>query len=122
MKACTGFRPILFITHDLALSHYISDRAVILYRGSEVEMGSTEEIYGNPLHPYTRMLMACTPRLDQKWEDGAVELKAQRAAPTAGCVYYGRCALSGRNEACAPKRPALVDADVDHAVACTCRN
>jgi len=43
---------ILFITHDLSLGYHISERAVILYRGYVVEMGATEELYDNPLHPY----------------------------------------------------------------------
>jgi peptide/nickel transport system ATP-binding protein len=60
---------VLFITHDLSLGHYISERAVILYRGRVVEMGATEGVFDKPLHPYTRMLVACVPRLDRKWEE-----------------------------------------------------
>jgi len=44
---------VLFITHDLSLGYYISERAVILYRGCVAEMGATGGVYGNPLHPYT---------------------------------------------------------------------
>jgi peptide/nickel transport system ATP-binding protein len=82
---------ILFITHDLSLGYYISERAVILYRGRVVEMGATERIYFNPLHPYTKMLMASVPRLDQKWEEVDVDLKAKQSELTGGCVYYDRC-------------------------------
>ena len=60
---------ILFITHDLSLGNYLSDRTVILRRGRIVEMGATGRVFGNPLHPYTRMLLASVPKLDRKWED-----------------------------------------------------
>ena len=59
---------ILFITHDLSLGNYISDRTVILRRGRVVEMGGTQRVFGNPLHPYTRMLLASVPHLHRKWE------------------------------------------------------
>ena len=58
---------IVFITHDLALGSYISDSTVILHRGRIVERGSTEKVFGNPLHPYTRRLLESVPRLDSKW-------------------------------------------------------
>ena len=65
---------ILFITHDLSLGHYLSDRTVILRRGRIVEMGATERVFGNPLHPYTRMLLASVPQLHRKWgDDGGSE-------------------------------------------------
>jgi ABC-type oligopeptide transport system ATPase subunit len=58
---------ILFITHDLSLGNYISDRTVILRSGAIVEMGDTPKVYGNPQHPYTQMLLASVPRLGVKW-------------------------------------------------------
>jgi peptide/nickel transport system ATP-binding protein len=58
---------ILFITHDLSLAYYLSDRAVILQRGRVVEMGTTERVFQNPLHGYTQMLLGCVPRIDSKW-------------------------------------------------------
>jgi ABC-type oligopeptide transport system ATPase subunit len=60
---------ILFITHDLSLGNYLSDRIVILRRGRIVEMGATERVFGNPLHSYTRMLLASVPTLHRKWGD-----------------------------------------------------
>jgi ABC-type oligopeptide transport system ATPase subunit len=60
---------ILFITHDLSLGNYISDRTVILRRGAVVEMGSTARVFDNPLHPYTKMLLASVPLLHEKWGD-----------------------------------------------------
>ena len=58
---------ILFITHDLSLGNYISDRTMILRRGCVVEMGTTPSVFGNPLHPYTKTLLASVPQLHTKW-------------------------------------------------------
>lgn len=64
---------ILFITHDLSLGNYISDRTVILRHGRIVEMGGTQRVFGNPLHPYTKMLLASVPQLHRKWRDDPAE-------------------------------------------------
>ena len=61
---------ILFITHDLSLGNYISDRTMIMRRGAIVEMGPTERVFGNPLHAYTRLLLASVPQLHSKWTRG----------------------------------------------------
>jgi peptide/nickel transport system ATP-binding protein len=109
---------ILFITHDLNLGYYISERAIILYRGSVVEMGSTQKIYYNPLHPYTKMLMASIPRLDKKWEEVEAGLEAEHFELTEGCVYYGRCPTIDRDGCCSKSRPSLIEVESDHLVAC----
>jgi ABC-type oligopeptide transport system ATPase subunit len=59
---------ILFITHDLSLGNYISDKTLILRRGRIVEMGATEKVYGKPAHPYTQMLLASVPHLTERWD------------------------------------------------------
>jgi peptide/nickel transport system ATP-binding protein len=107
---------ILFITHDLSLGYYISERAVILYRGCIAEMGATEKIFDNPLHPYTKMLMASVPRLDKKWEEVEIELRAKQSEDTGGCVYFERCPVAEPD--CARHRPALTEVESDHFVAC----
>jgi peptide/nickel transport system ATP-binding protein len=109
---------VLFITHDLSLGYYISEKAVMLYQGCVVEMGATDKIYANPLHPYTRMLMASVPRLDKKWEEVEIELRAQQVESTQGCVYYARCPLASRSIDCQGQRPPLVEAESGHFVAC----
>lgn len=109
---------ILFITHDLSLGYYISEQAVILYRGNVVERGPIENVFGNPFHPYTQMLMASVPRLDRKWEETETELKARQAALTGGCVYYERCPFSGKNENCRDSKPELVEVEPGHFLAC----
>ncbi|MCG8348826.1 MAG: ABC transporter ATP-binding protein [Chloroflexales bacterium] len=95
---------ILFITHDLSLGYYISQKSVILHRGRVVEMGSTRKIYNNPQHQYTRMLMASVPRLDQKWEEGA----PNTAAAASYDVFSGDYAVDSA---------ALVEVERDHFVA-----
>jgi ABC-type oligopeptide transport system ATPase subunit len=59
---------ILFITHDLSLGNYISERTVILRRGAVVEMGATDRVFGRPRHSYTRSLLASVPQLHRKWD------------------------------------------------------
>jgi peptide/nickel transport system ATP-binding protein len=110
---------ILFITHDLSLGYYISEKSVILYRGCVAEMGSTEKIYFNPLHPYTKMLMASVPRLDKKWDEVEVELNAKQSELTGGCVYYARCPLRAKDESCARDNPPLRELEPEHFVACS---
>ncbi len=82
-------------------------------------MGSTEKIYNNPLHPYTRMLMASVPRLDRKWDEEPVSslLKTDPADLAAGCVYYNRCPIG--DEKCTKDNPHLVEVESDHFVACS---
>ena len=63
---------ILFITHDLALGYYISDRTIILRRGSIVEMGDTRRVFQDPRHPYTQTLLASVPQMEWRWRDRPV--------------------------------------------------
>lgn len=106
---------ILFITHDLSLAHYISERAVILYRGNVAEIGAIDEIFDNPLHPYTQMLMASVPRLDQKWDkEISIDLNVT-PSEFIGCPYFERCPLA--YEKCHKKPPSL-EVEADHMVAC----
>ena len=59
---------ILFVTHDLSLGNYVSDRTIILRHGAIVEMGATDKIFGNPQHDYTKMLLTAVPELHKKWQ------------------------------------------------------
>jgi peptide/nickel transport system ATP-binding protein len=65
---------IMFITHDLSLGNYISEKTIILRRGLIVEMGATRKVFGNPTHPYTKMLLASVPQLHRKWHEVEKEL------------------------------------------------
>jgi ABC-type oligopeptide transport system ATPase subunit len=107
---------IVFITHDLSLGNYISEKTVILRRGSIVEMGATERVFGNPQHPYTKMLLASVPQLHRTWEEMAAELKASPAAlATAAGADDGAAEVDGG--ATTGEAPALVEVEHDHLVA-----
>jgi ABC-type oligopeptide transport system ATPase subunit len=92
---------ILFITHDLSLGNYVSDRTLILHRGAVVEMGATEKVFGDPRHAYTRMLLASVPQLHERWRDR--ERNGDLVLPPAAA-----------RDATAP---VLVEVDTDHLVA-----
>jgi peptide/nickel transport system ATP-binding protein len=111
---------VLFITHDLSLGYYISERAVILYKGGVVEIGETKKIFDNPIHPYTKMLMSCVPRLDKKWEEVEVELTEKKPMTVDGCVFYERCHSEFKRDDCANHSPSLVEVEPNHSVACVC--
>jgi peptide/nickel transport system ATP-binding protein len=112
---------ILFITHDLSLGNYISERAVILRRGRIVEMGVTAKVFGNPLHPYTKMLLASVPHLHDRWgkEDEVAVAWAAAAAVSAAepCLYHA--AFPAGEEMPGVARPALAAIEPDHLVGCS---
>ena len=108
---------ILFITHDLSLGNYVSDRTVILRRGAIAEMGDSVKVFGNPQHPYTRDLLAAVPELRKKWQpgDGEAAFPAADAASARPADAGPRAAWpcspadQGRPPAaagCQPRRPA----------------
>jgi ABC-type oligopeptide transport system ATPase subunit len=68
---------VLFITHDLSLGHYISDRTMILRKGTVVEFGPTASVFGDPRHSYTQLLLDSVPQLHTKWSNGSVGERAQ---------------------------------------------
>ncbi|MEV6817284.1 ABC transporter ATP-binding protein [Nocardiopsis dassonvillei] len=67
---------ILFVTHDLSLGNYVSDKSVILRKGAIAEMGPTARVFDNPLHPYSRHLLSCVPQLHRTWAEVDAELEA----------------------------------------------
>jgi len=110
---------ILFITHDLSLGHYISEKAVILYRGAIAEMGTTDRVFNNPHHPYTQMLMRSVPHLDSRWEGKeAVAEGPEEGLLVPGCPYFARCPVSQRSQACKSAIPELLETEPGHFVAC----
>ena len=87
---------ILFVTHDLAVGNYVADRVVSLYQGRVVEQGVTSAVFDDPVHPYTRDLLASVPQLDRTWEEVEAE-EAERSARLAGrCLYHEALAAQGR--------------------------
>ncbi|WP_051458425.1 ABC transporter ATP-binding protein [Microbispora sp. ATCC PTA-5024] len=97
---------ILFVTHDLSLGTYVSDRTVVLRHGSVVETGPTERVFANPLHPYTRSLLAAVPRLHARWDE-------EEADPgETPCPYHG-------SPEGVRTRPGLAEAEPGHFAACS---
>ncbi|MEV4803411.1 ATP-binding cassette domain-containing protein [Nonomuraea sp. NPDC049421] len=70
---------VLYITHDLSLGTYLAERTVVLRQGRVAEMGPTDDVFGGPLHPYTRELLSAVPRLHEAWDD---------AVPVETCAYH----------------------------------
>jgi oligopeptide/dipeptide ABC transporter ATP-binding protein len=109
---------ILFITHDLSLGNYISEKTVILRRGVVVEMGHTDKVFGNPTHPYTKILISSVPQLHKKWAEVEAELEARGGHEAGVCLYHKtyrptNLVGDGRED-----RPAMVKVEEDHYVGC----
>lgn len=109
----------VFISHDLSVVKYISDRIIIMYLGRIVEMGDAAEIYGNPLHPYTKALFSAIPPSSPFEVSGSIELKGEIPSPLnmpRGCPFCNRCPY-GTDE-CRMEVPLLRPVGPDHQVAC----
>jgi len=101
---------MIFISHDLNIVRFISDDILVLYKGSIVEMGTRDEIFLHPIHPYTQMLIKAS-----QGEFCAVQEKTDGAITDNGCKYYRRCELA--DHFCEAKAPNLQGTE-EHSVAC----
>lgn len=109
----------VFISHDLNVVEYVSDRVVVMYLGHVVEQCSAEELYRNPLHPYTRVLLSSIPQVDPAARRTAEPLSGDIPSalnPPSGCRFRTRCPFA--MEICARERPAVRHPEPGHAVAC----
>jgi peptide/nickel transport system ATP-binding protein len=110
----------LYITHDLALARHMCDRIAIMYLGKIVEMGPTEKVIFEPLHPYTQALISAVPIPDPTSARTEVVIKGEIPSPInppSGCRFHTRCpALIGN--ICTIKEPELLEIDKEHYVAC----
>ena len=87
----------LYITHDLAVARYMCDRIAVMYLGKIVEMGETEEVLQNPLHPYTRALLSAVPVPDPTFRRPPVQIEGGVSIPVdppPRCRFYDRCPIS----------------------------
>ncbi len=109
----------LFITHDLAVAKYISDKIAIMYLGKIVEMGHKEQLFQNPMHPYTQALLSAIPVPNPERERKRIELSGEVPSaidiPT-GCRFHPRCHY--RTGKCSKEEPQLIEVEKDHFVAC----
>lgn len=106
---------ILYITHDLAVAAEICDRVAVMYSGNICEIADVVEIYKNPLHPYTKALMAAVPKPGEK----LVAIKGFVPDPLdlpKGCRFHPRCKYV--KDICKTKEPTPVEISPGHFVAC----
>ena len=88
----------IFITHDLAGAHYMADRIIIMYAGYLVEMGPSDQVINNPLHPYTQLLKEAAPKPESGLKPGKVDTTQETpdlTALPAGCPFASRCPQVG---------------------------
>jgi oligopeptide transport system ATP-binding protein len=112
---------MLFITHDMGVVRYISDRIGVMYMGTLVEEAETDDLFREPLHPYTRALLAAVPDLsdDRQGARERIVLRGELAAqpaPGTGCPFYPRCPLA--KDACRSQVPVLREVKPGHKAAC----
>ncbi|MCY0868180.1 MAG: ABC transporter ATP-binding protein [Desulfurococcus sp.] len=117
----------LFITHDLAIARYISNKLAVMYLGQIVEFGDTEKVIRNPLHPYTKALLEAVPEPDPSRRLVIKEIPIKGEVPSPinvpkGCRFHPRCvALDGKpelREYCTVKEPPMVEVEPGHYVKC----
>lgn len=115
----------LFVAHDLSMVKHISDRVAVMYLGNMVELTSSEDLYSNPLHPYTKALMSAIPipdpKVEAEREKTCIQLEGEVTSPInppEGCNFCKRCQYA--MEICKTKKPEFREVEEGHFVACHC--
>lgn len=109
----------LFISHDLKVIKFISDRVAVMYLGRIMELATSKELHSHPLHPYTRALLAASPIPDPRQRQEDIILKGDVPSPInlpSGCRFHPRCPAV--EEKCRAEEPAFREVGPDHWVAC----
>lgn len=109
----------LFISHDLRIVRHISDRIAVMYLGKIVELSDSEELYKNPLHPYTQVLLSAVPIPNPEIKRKRIILSGEIPSPIdppSGCRFHTRCPMA--IERCKKEEPVLRDVGGGHMVAC----
>ena len=110
----------LFISHDLNVVRYLSDRVIVMFLGQVCELSPTDALYAEPRHPYTRFLLEAVPQPDPDRRDEERALLTGEVSspvdPPAGCRFHPRCPYA--DERCGAVKPELVEAGPGHLCAC----
>lgn len=109
----------LFISHDMSVVKYISDRIGVMYLGSIVEEAQTEELFAHPLHPYTQALLSAVPEADPNIKKERIVLEGEIPSPLDipdGCPFRTRCRYA--TERCKMEQPSMAEAAPGHRVSC----
>lgn len=111
----------LFISHNLGVVGYMSQRIAVMYRGCFVEIADAQTLYNNPIHPYTKMLLSAMPevRADKgrpKIITPSVEIKEEISE--SACSFCKKCWIESKPEQCLKERPELIEVENGHFVAC----
>lgn len=111
----------LFVSHDLSMMRYISDRIGVMYLGNLVELSDSEEVYKNPLHPYTKALLSARPVADPKLARAGSRIRLSGELPSPfdnfkACPFTGRCPYA--NVVCREEKPRMREIEKGHFVSC----
>ena len=112
----------IFITHDLSVVNHFTDSIAVMYLGKIVEKAPAEELFTNPIHPYTRALLSAIPVPDLKQKSKRITLKGEITSPVNmpdECHFCKRC-YEINEDICHNGQPPLVEVSPDHWVACFC--
>ena len=108
---------IILVTHDMGIHANIADRIGIMYAGKMIEEASAEEIFENPMHPYTQYLIGSLPKIgDKSYKTSAPGSPPSLMNPPEGCRFYPRC--NRATDDCKAAIPKLIEIEPGHKVAC----